>query len=371
MFNFKVISSSQSTKARAGIISTNHGTIETPIFMPVGTLGTVKSVSPEELREVNAQIILGNTYHLYLRPTCEVISLFSGLHNFMRWDRPILTDSGGFQVFSLARLSKITNEGFFFQSHIDGSKHFFSPEKALEIQLCLDSDIIMCLDDCIAYPSTFEDTDKAVDITTLWASKTKQSWENLNPNGNALFGIVQGGMYKELREKSANELIKLDFSGYAVGGVSVGEPKDIMLEISEFTLKILPNEKPKYVMGVGTPEDIVELVDVGADMFDCVIPTRNARNGQMFTEAGTINISNACHKYDKSPIDCNCNCYTCRNYSRAYLRHLYISRELLSYRLNTIHNIFYYTNLMKNIRAAIIENRFAEFKNEFYSKRKL
>ncbi|MDO9565508.1 MAG: tRNA guanosine(34) transglycosylase Tgt [Candidatus Desulfaltia sp.] len=367
MFNFKITSESKETRARAGIINTSHGTIETPVFMPVGTLASVKSLSPEELLDAGTQIILGNTYHLYLRPGCEVINLFSGLHKFMNWNGPILTDSGGFQVFSLAKLSKPGEEGVLFQSHIDGSSHMLTPEKAVEIQNCLGSDIIMCLDNCIAYPSDMETARDAVKLTTSWSKRCKQSWEN--EENNALFGIVQGGMFKDLRAESIDDLLNIGFSGYAVGGLSVGEPKDIMLDIADFTLPRLPDLKPKYVMGVGFPEDIVELVSLGADMFDCVIPTRNARNGQLFTASGTINICNSCFKTDTKPVEPGCECYACSNYSRAYLRHLYMSKELLAYRLNTIHNIHYYIGLMKNMRQAIIDDKFDVFKKDFYGMR--
>jgi len=334
--------------------------------MPVGTLGTVKAVSPEELIAADAQIILGNTYHLYLRPGCDIIRLFSGLHGFMNWNRPILTDSGGFQVFSLAKLSKITEQGYAFQSHIDGSSHLLTPENAITVQHCLNSDIMMCLDQCIPYPAERKQAKDALELTTRWALRCKTAWEDTGRK-NALFGIVQGGMFEDLRKISAQALSELDFPGYAIGGLSVGEPKDIMLEMANATLPELPDAKPKYVMGVGTPEDLVEMVTLGADMFDCVIPTRNARNAQLFTAYGAINITNACHKSDTTPIEENCDCYTCRNYSKAYLRHLYISRELLAYRLNTIHNIRYYTRLMHKMREAICNSSFEAFRKQFYN----
>ncbi len=331
-------------------------------------MGSVKSVTPEELRECGAQIILGNTYHLYLRPGCEIVDLFGGLHDFMNWHGPILTDSGGFQLFSLAKLAKITAEGYAFQSHIDGSRHMLSPEKSMEIQHSLGSDIIMCLDQCTQYPATREEARQALELTTRWARRCKQVWEQSKSKG-ALFGIVQGGMYPDLREKSLAELMEIEFPGYAVGGLSVGEPKDLMREMSVQTIPMLPDQQPRYIMGVGTPEDIVELVGMGADMFDCVMPTRNARNGQLFTDTGTINICNSRFKYDTNPIGDMCGCYTCRNYSRAYLRHLYMARELLGYRLNTIHNLYYYLDLVKQIRGAIQRDQFEIFKTEFYSKR--
>jgi queuine tRNA-ribosyltransferase len=368
MFSFEITSKSSESDARTGVITTGHGKIETPIFMPVGTLGSVKSVTPEELGDCGAQIILGNTYHLYLRPGCDIIDLFGGLHDFMNWHGPILTDSGGFQLFSLAKFAKITEEGYAFQSHIDGSRHLLSPEKSMEIQLCLGSDIIMCLDQCIQYPATREDTQQALDLTTRWAQRCKRVWKQSNAKG-VLFGIVQGGMYPELREKSLEDLMEIGFPGYALGGLSVGEPKDLMRDMSAHTIPMLPDQLPRYIMGVGTPEDIVELVDLGADMFDCVMPTRNARNGQLFTDAGTINICNSRFKYDTNPIDDGCGCYTCQHYSRAYLRHLYMARELLAYRLNTLHNLYYYLNLVKQIRSAIQVDQFEAFKVDFYGKR--
>ena len=374
MFNFNVISQSETTSettgARAGLLETTHGSVETPVFMPVGTLGTVKSLSPEELLDIGVGIILANTYHLYLRPGCEIINLFSGLHDFMHWNKPVLTDSGGFQAFSLSKLSKISEEGISFQSHIDGSKHMLTPEKAIEIQICLDSDIIMCLDECIKYPEKRSKVKDALELTTRWAKRCKKKWETDTKKENALFGIVQGGMHRDLREISADALVETGFSGYALGGLSVGEPKDIMFEIAEFILPKLPHDKPKYVMGVGTPDDLVQLVDFGADMFDCVLPTRNARNGQLFTKYGTMNIYNARFKNDTDPIESGCTCYTCRNYSRAYLRHLFMAKELLAYRLNTIHNIFYYTSLMKKMRTAILDDEFAEFKKHYFSHKK-
>ncbi len=367
--HYQTLSTSTESRARTGLLTTPHGKIRTPVFMPVGTLGTVKSLSPEDLTELGAQIILGNTYHLYLRPGCDVIELFSGLHGFMNWSGPILTDSGGFQIFSLAKLSKISEEGATFQSHIDGSRHLLTPERAVDIQRCLGSDIIMCLDQCIEYPAEKADAEKALALTTRWAARCKMAWQENGRPPSALFGIVQGGMFPDLRARSCEELLDIGFPGYAVGGLSVGEPKDLMLEMADVSLGLLPDEKPRYVMGVGTPEDLVEMVALGADMFDCVLPTRNARNGQLFTTEGSINICNAQHKYDTNPIESDCMCYTCRHYSRAYLRHLYMSRELLAYRLNTIHNIHYYMRLMENMRKAIAEDRFDAFRKAFYAAR--
>ena len=362
------VNGSQSSRARLGTITTDHGVIDTPIFMPVGTLGSVKAMSVEELDHCKAQIILGNTYHLYLRPGCEVIQHMEGLHEFIRWKKPLLTDSGGFQFFSLAKLAKFTDEGVAFQSHIDGSRHFFSPEKAVEIQMILGSDIMMSLDFCMGYPASEKQAREALNKTSLWAKRGFDYWQTKGAVNN-LFGIIQGGMDKHLRSLSAEQLTGIDFPGFAIGGLSVGEPKDLMYEMADHTLPLMPVHKPRYIMGVGTPEDLVELVDMGCDMFDCVMPSRNARNGQLFTSKGTINIPNARFKFDKEPIDADCDCYTCQNYSKSYLRHLYKSRELLSYRLNTIHNIYYYLDLMEKMREAIKKDRFLEFKKDFYSKR--
>jgi queuine tRNA-ribosyltransferase len=367
MIDFKLLS--QSGSARAGVFETIHGRVETPVFMPVGTLATVKALSPEELKAAGAQIILGNTYHLYLRPGCDIIGRFDGLHRFMHWDRPILTDSGGFQVFSLAKLRKLTEEGYAFQSHIDGSRHMLTPEKSIDVQVCLDSDIIMCLDQCLEHPATHEQADQALALTTRWARRCKTYWQEQTDCRNSLFGIVQGGMFADLRERSAREIAEIGFPGYAIGGLSVGEPKELMMEMAARTLPLLPENRPRYIMGVGTPEDLVELVALGADMFDCVMPTRNARNGQLFTRRGTINISNARFREDEQPPDPDCDCYTCRHYSLAYLRHLYTAREILAYRLNTIHNIHYYVNLVKDMRAAILKDAFDRFRKAFYSMR--
>lgn len=374
-FEFHVSFTSSTTRARAAVLKTAHGSVDTPVFMPVGTLASVKSLTPEDLVAAGARIILGNTYHLYLRPGCEVIEHFGGLHGFMHWDRPILTDSGGFQVFSLAKLSKLSEEGYAFQSHIDGSRHLLTPEKAVDIQLCLNSDILMCLDQCAAYPATRQEIRQALDLTTRWAERSRQAWMDRtgldrSAVGNTLFGIVQGGMFSDLRQKAVELLLGIDFPGYAIGGLSVGEPKNLMLEMADYTLSLLPNNRPRYVMGVGTPEDLVEMVAMGADMFDCVMPTRNARNGQLFTSSGALNIANARFRDDTAPVDPSCTCYTCRNYSRAYLRHLYKSRELLAYRLNTLHNIHYYTSLVSTMRRAIQSDEWDDFRNRFYETRK-
>jgi len=355
-------------RARLGSITTDHGVIDTPIFMPVGTVGSVKALSVEDLDHCKAKIILGNTYHLYLRPGMDVIEHMQGLHDFIRWKKPILTDSGGYQFFSLARLAKFSDEGVAFQSHIDGSRHVFSPEKAIDIQLTLGSDIMMSLDWCIGYPAGEKEVMEALNKTTRWANRGFDAWQEKGAVNN-LFGIVQGGMFKSLRSLSADQLTEIDFPGFAIGGLSVGEPKALMYEMADHTLPLLPRHKPRYIMGVGTPEDLVELTRMGCDMFDCVMPTRNARNGQLFTSKGTLNIANAKYRLDKNPLDAECNCYTCTHYSRSYLRHLYKAREILSYRLNTIHNIYYYMDLMEKMRNAIAADRFFEFRQAFYVKR--
>jgi len=367
MFDFSLLS--EPGRPRAGRMTTRHGVVDTPVFMPVGTRGTVKSLTGEDLRRAGAQIILGNTYHLYLKPGCEVIEKFAGLHRFMHWDGPILTDSGGFQVFSLAALSQVNDDGAAFRSHIDGSAHLLTPEKAVEIQVCLDSDIIMCLDQCLRYPADRQQASSALDLTTRWAARCRQRWTERSDAAHALFGIVQGGMYPDLRREAVERLVDIGFEGYAIGGLSVGEPKEIMMEIAAATLPLLPADRPRYVMGVGTPEDLVEMVALGADMFDCVMPTRNARNGQLFTESGTINIANARYREDTQPVDPACDCPTCRHYSRAYLRHLYTTRELLSYRLNTLHNIHHYLSLAAGMRRAVRDGRFESFREAFYRKR--
>ncbi len=336
--------------------------------MPVGTQATVKALTPEELDAIGAQIILGNTYHLYLRPGTEVVQRFGGLHDFMHWQGPILTDSGGFQVFSLAQLSKISEEGYQFQSHLDGgARHLLTPEKSVQVQMALNSDIIMCLDQCIGQPAERADVEAALALTTRWARRCKDFWVDKGQPNN-LFGIVQGGMYADLRTRSAEEIIKVGFPGYAIGGLSVGEPKELMYAMAAHTAPLLPEDAPRYVMGVGTPADLVEMTAMGVDMFDCVMPTRNARNGQLFTGSGTININNAVHRKATEPIEDDCDCYTCRHYSRAYLRHLYQAREILAHRLNTIHNLHFYLSLAKKMRGAIIEDRFEHFRRDFHAR---
>ena len=361
---FRLISRSSECQARRGEVRTLHGTFQTPVFMPVGTQATVKGVTPENLHAVGAQIILANTYHLFIRPGHELIRQHGGLHRFMGWDRPILTDSGGFQIFSLRDLSTITEEGASFKSHLDGASLFLDPEKAVEVQEALGSDIMMVLDTCIPYPATFEEAEAATALTNRWAQRSRQA---LGDTGQLLFGIVQGGMYEDLRIRAAEELMEIGFDGYAIGGVSVGEPMELMREVTEYTAALLPEDCPRYLMGVGTPEDLVESVARGVDMFDCVMPTRNARNGMLFTANGRIVIKNAQYTEDGRPVDENCSCYTCRNFSRAYLRHLYMAKEILSSTLNTIHNLHYFTSLMADMRKAIEEDSFEKFRREFYS----
>jgi queuine tRNA-ribosyltransferase len=360
-FKFELIKKDPFSKARLGKIETAHGSFTTPAFMPVGTQGTIKSLTPEELVEIGVEAILGNTYHLYLRPGYETIGRLGGLHKFIHWERPILTDSGGYQVFSLGSLRKISEEGVTFHSHLDGSLHFLTPEKVMEIQRNLGSDIAMVLDECVPYPSPYEYVKESISLTTRWAKRCLQVRQESDP---ALFAIVQGGMYRDLREESAKDLVQMNFQGYAMGGLSVGEPKSMMLEIVDWTTQFLPENGPRYLMGVGTPEDILDAVMLGIDLFDCVLPTRNARNGTLFTSRGKVSIKQAQYADDGKPIDETCLCYTCRHYSRAYLRHLYLANEILSSRLNTIHNLFYYMNWMKSIQEAIRENRLADFFRE-------
>jgi queuine tRNA-ribosyltransferase len=365
-FEFDLIKKEKHTKARLGKFSTKHGDIETPIFMPVGTQATVKAMTPEELKEIGSQIILSNTYHLHMRPGSELIKNAGGLHKFMNWDKPILTDSGGFQVFSLGDLRKITEEGVHFQSHIDGSRHFLSPEEAVRIQTNLGSDIMMAFDECPPFPATYEYVKNSVERTSRWANRCKEAHKNTE--NQALFGIVQGSNYPDLREQSAKDLVELDFPGYAIGGLSVGEPKEIMYEVLDYTVPFLPENKPRYLMGVGSPDALIEGVIRGIDMFDCVLPTRIARNGTAFTAKGQISIKNAKYKEDFTPLDDECDCYTCKNYSRAYLRHLYKANEILSARLFSYHNLHFLLKLMERIREAIKEDRLLEFKEEFFTK---
>jgi queuine tRNA-ribosyltransferase len=371
---FSIILQDKSTKARLGHLETPHGIVETPIFMPVGTQGTVKTITPEELIDAGAQIILSNTYHLYLRPGEQLIQEAGGLHKFMHWYKPILTDSGGYQVFSMSKLRKITEDGVEFQSHIDGSRHFMTPEKCIQIQHALGADIIMAFDECTPYPCEKDYADQSMQVTTKWAKRCKKEHEKQGnpqsaiPNPQSLFGIVQGGMYPDLRVESAKQLVDLDFPGYAIGGLSVGEPKPVMHEMIETVEPYLPKEKPRYLMGVGTPEDIFEAVERGVDMFDCVMPTRNGRTGTVFTSFGRLVIRNAQYAHDFIPLDPECDCYTCRNYTRAYIRHLINVEEILGLRLSTLHNLHFLLQIMVKIRSAIRENRYSEFKKVFLTK---
>lgn len=369
---FELQKTDKNSKARAGVITTDHGIIETPIFMPVGTQGTVKAIDQKTLKEeINAPIILGNTYHLYLRPGMEVINGAGGLHQFMNWDRNILTDSGGFQVFSLSELRKLKPDGVEFSSHLDGSKHFFSPEKVIDIQRNIGADIIMPLDECTPYPCDYDYAKKSKELTTSWAVLNKEAFENSEPlygHKQFLFGIVQGSVYKDLREQSAEELINIDFDGYSIGGLAVGEPAENMYDIVDFTTDILPRNKPRYLMGVGRPENILEAIERGVDMFDCVMPTRNGRNAYLFTSEGVVTIRSATYKKDFTPLDEKCDCYTCQNHTKAYLRHLFNTKEILAYELATIHNLKFYLNLVREARKRIIDGSYTEWKNSFIHK---
>jgi len=371
-FEFKLVKKDKNCQARAGVIKTPHGEVNTPVFMPVGTQASVKTLSSEDLNQIRAELILGNTYHLYLRPGHQLIEKAGGLHKFMSWEKPILTDSGGFQVFSLNSLTKTTEEGVRFQSHLDGSYHLFTPEKVVEIQHALGADIIMTLDQPVSYPCSFEEAKRANDLTNLWAERCKNFFEKLsseNPNKRkqALFGIIQGSTYPGLRRKSANYLVDLNFSGYALGGLSLGEPKLTTNEMMEISISYLPEDKPRYLMGVGTPEDIIESVYRGVDMFDCVLPTRNARNGSLFTRLGKMIIKNSEYADDFSPVDSECGCPTCRNYTRAYLRHLFHTGEITALRLATIHSLYFYMDLMRRMREAILSDKFLEWRENFLS----
>lgn len=346
------------SRAREGRLILARGTVNTPAFMPVGTNATVKAISPHELKEIGAEIILSNTYHLYLRPGMDVIERAGGLHRFMSWDGPILTDSGGFQVYSLSALREITEEGVWFRSHIDGSLHFLGPEQVMKIQGILGSDIAMVFDECTPYPSSYEYTLRSMNLTLRWARRCR----DLKNQGQALFGIIQGGIYRDLRMECLRRLVDMDFDGYAVGGLSVDEPKELMYEIIDYLGEAMPEDRPRYLMGVGDLLDVLYAVEKGFDMFDCVMPTRNARNGTLFTSLGRLSIKRAEFKYDSSPLDPDCNCYTCRNFSRAYLRHLFLTKEILSMRLNTIHNLHFYLKFFRDMRRAIEEERFGEFR---------
>ena len=361
---YELLHIDKTTGARRGVVHTPHGDIQTPIFMPVGTQATVKSMTVEELKENGAQIILSNTYHLYLRPGEKIVKEAGGLHNFMRWDRPILTDCGGFQVFSLSDLRTISEEGVEFKSHLDGSKHFFTPEKVMQIEEDLGADIIMSFDECCPYPSTYEYTKNSMERTTRWAKRCKEA----HKTNQALFDIIQGGFYEDLREKSAKDLIELDFPGYAIGGISVGEPKEEYIKMLKFTAPLMPENKPRYLMGVGSPDYLLEAAMAGIDMCDCVLPTRIARNGTAMTSHGKVVVRNANYAEDFTPLDPECECYTCRNYTRAYIRHLVKCNEILGVRLLSIHNIKFLTNLMERVRIEIENDNLANFVKEFYKK---
>lgn len=365
-FNYELIAKDTQSKARRGRIHTQRGVIETPIFMPVGTHGTVKAMTVDDLKTVGAQIILANTYHLLLRPGHELIRELGGLHAFMDWDRPLLTDSGGFQVFSLGDLRAIDEEGVRFRSHIDGTLFSLTPESSIAVQEALGSDIIMAFDECIPYPATREYVLASTARSGRWAKRCQAARRNDN---SALFAIVQGGMYPDLRRQSAEELVSAGFQGYALGGLSVGESAEQMYDVMDVTLPYLPEDQPRYVMGIGTPENLIEAVARGGDMFDCVMPTRNARNGLLFTSFGKVSIKQARYTHDSGPLDPECGCPVCRRYSRAYLRHLFQSKEILSSMLNTMHNLYYYLQLMASIRTAIETGTFIEFRKEFYEKR--
>lgn len=360
--SFKIIAKCLDTKARIGELETHRGKIQTPVFMPVGTQATVKTLTPQDLTALNVQIILANTYHLYLRPGLEVIQDAQGLHNFMSWPKLILTDSGGFQIFSLKKLTKISDEGVIFRSHIDGSLHTFTPEKVIQIQETLASDIIMPLDECLSYPCSFQEAKTSLSRTNFWAKRSKEAHKK---NKQILFGIVQGGTHLKLREESIHFLGELDFPGFAIGGLSVGEPKELILEVLDFTANLLPSEKPRYLMGVGKPEDLLNGVSLGIDLFDCVLPTRIARNGTVFTRAGKLVLKNSCFAKDFNPIDDRCSCFVCQNFTRAYLRHLFICDEILGPRLATFHNLFFIINLMEKIKNAILKGNFLAFKKNF------
>jgi len=357
---FQIVKNDNQSNARTGILRTLHSEVQTPVFMPVGTYATVKTCTPDELESLGASIILGNAYHLYLRPGHNIVKKAGGLHKFMSWKRSILTDSGGFQVFSLGANREITEEGAIFKSEIDGSKHFFSPERSIEIQNAIGADIIMNFDECTPYPCDYEYAKNSMEMTTRWAKRCKSA----HKSNQLLFGIVQGSVYPDLRRKSAESLVEINFDGYALGGLSVGEEKEMMYNMVGCTTPLLPKEKPHYLMGVGTPENIVECVSLGIDMFDCVMPTRNARNGSLFTSEGMIKIKNAQFKRDFTTLDPKCSCYTCTNFNRAYLRHLFMANEILGHRLHTIHNLHFYLSLMKGIRQSIFDGTFFKLKND-------
>jgi len=368
LLKLNIDSKDTNSKARAGWFETDHGKVETPIFMPVGTQGTVKAVNQTYLAdEIKAQIVLSNTYHLYLRPGTEILEAAGGLHKFMNWQKPILTDSGGYQVFSLSELRKLKSDGVEFRSHLDGSKHFFTPEKVIGIQRSIGSDIMMVLDECAPFPCDYDYAKNSVQLTSNWAVLNKEAFVRSSPlydHKQFQFGIIQGSIYKDLREKSVNDLLKLDFDSYAIGGLAVGEPMEQMYELVDFTTDFMPDDRPRYLMGVGKPENILESVARGVDMFDCVMPTRNARNANVFTWNGNLSMRNAKYKDDFKPLDEKCSCYTCRNYTRAYLRHLFIAEEILALELASIHNLYFYLQLVTQARMHIIDGDFLDWKNK-------
>lgn len=372
MLNFTIEAKDSNSKARAGYFETDHGKVETPIFMPVGTQGTVKAVNQNYLeQDIKAQIVLSNAYHLYLRPGTEILENAGGLHKFMNWGKPILTDSGGYQVFSLSDLRKLKPDGVEFSSHLDGSKHFFTPQKVMEIQRSIGSDIMMVLDECTPYPCEYEYAVNSTKLTGDWAVLNKEAFEKTKPlygYEQYLFGIIQGSIYKDLRDRSANDLVNLDFDGYAIGGLAVGEPIKEMYELTDFTTDFMPKNKPRYLMGVGRPENLLESIERGIDMFDCVMPTRNARHAILFTWNGVISVRNSTYKNDFAKVDEDCNCYTCTNYSRAYLRHLFVAGEILALELASIHNLHFYLELMKTARGKIKEGIFVDWKSEIVNK---
>jgi queuine tRNA-ribosyltransferase len=372
LLKFNISGKDKKNKARTGKFITDHGIVETPIFMPVGTQGTVKAVNQSYLlSDIKAQIVLSNTYHLYLRPGMEVLEKAGGLHKFMNWEKPILTDSGGYQIFSLSELRKLKTDGVEFRSHLDGSTHFFTPEKVIKIQRSIGSDIMMALDECTPYPCEYDYALKSTELTSRWAELNKEAFEKSSPlygQDQYLFGIIQGSIYKDLREKSFKDLISLNFDGFAIGGLAVGEPIETLYEIVDFLTDFMPIDKPRYLMGVGRPENILEAIERGIDMFDCVMPTRNGRNSYLFTSNGVLSMRNAQYKDDFSTIDVECDCYTCRNYSRAYIRHLFIAKEILALELSSIHNLHFYLNLVSEARQKIKEGTFSDWKNEKINK---
>ena len=372
LLNFTIEAKDNKSKARTGYFNTDHGKVETPIFMPVGTQGTVKAVNQNYLeQDIKAQIVLSNSYHLYLRPGTEIIENAGGLHKFMNWKKPILTDSGGYQVFSLSDLRKLKPDGVEFSSHLDGSKHFFTPQKVIEIQRSIGSDIMMVLDECTPYPCEYDYAVNSTKLTSDWAVLNKEAYKKTKPlygYEQYLFGIIQGSVYKKLRERSANDLVSLDFDGYAIGGLAVGEPTKEMYDLTDFTTDFMPEDKPRYLMGVGRPENLLNSIERGIDMFDCVMPTRNARHAILFTWNGVVSVRNSKYKNDFKKVDVDCNCYTCKNYSRAYLRHLFIAGEILALELASIHNLHFYLDLMKTARGKIKEGIFVNWKNEIVNK---